>query len=509
MAKIVDPDDIAQTTDVIYDTSAKTIQIIETGNIDDDAPGKTSGITGQCIYSFTKEEWKSDAALNKFKFPFKMIYAASFQLINGWTFLDDQTKDIIRDAGFQEVASDDEFSCIISLGSIDTGGAPYYANVVGFDETVVAFDKIGELNENILVYDGSIDTRDYLKLFLREYGKVYAEYWLHDEQGLTTLGYEAYKLPLSNGADLKIANDDTFVEGVNDPYQNMSIDYLNGQLFETASLTGSGGDGIYAVDEVVQDGDGRWARCTATGTAISAIQSYASFGGTSVWEAYPGERQIGTSYFAFNRIVDGDVTNTATKEQTHTYCQWSLRQTTDINGDAGGDAFGIVYGNVAVPLTSFIGDQLHTNPGTYIDYLDADDNSNITYWDITVDSGGVDTVTSVPIVSTDRNNPFFSSFNLVFSQNLVDEESTAIVVNDKDSAAITGEVDSGTIGFQYAYDTNDQRGTASKNTVAPVTVTYQGLDDAEIAIAEFSITRATGLTFTCNAPDELNYSNPA
>ena len=531
MAKIVDPDALAQATDVVYETTGKTIQIKDTGAIDNTSPGKTSGVTGQCIYSFTKEEWKSDAALNKFKFPMKMIYAASFQLINGWTFLDQLTKDIIRDAGFQEIATDDEFSCIISLGAIDSGGAPYYANVVGFDQATTAFDKTGELNENILVYDGGTDTRGYLKLFLREYQKLYAEYNLHTEQGLTVISYEAYKLPLSNGTDLKITDDDATVGGTNDPYQNMSLDFIVGQLFVTATAT------TYVIDDVIQDGAGRWARCTSAGNMDGAgAADYTANGGTAVWEVYPGERQIGANYYAFNRIIDGDSINTATKEEAHTYAQYLLRLTSDINDNINGDAFGTVNGNVAIPLTSFIGDQLHTNPGTYVDYLDADDNSNITFWDITVDGGGLDAVTSVPVTTTARNNPFLSSFNLVFSQNLVDEEvatsgstlyrmyftnndtgdndgsdfntSGAITVNDNGASAIEGQIITGTIGFQYAYDTNVQRGTGSDNTVAPVTVVFQGLNDSEWSSAEFSITRSTGLTFACNTPNELNYDNP-
>lgn len=537
MAKIVDPDALAQTTDVIYDTSAKTIQIVITGAINDDSPGKTSGVTGQCIYSFTKEEWKSDAALNKFKFPIKMIYAASFQLINGWSFADQQSIDVIRDAGFQSIVDTEDYSCIISLGAIDstpTSGAPYYANVVGFDQTVNTFDKDLELNENILIDNGTTDTSDYLKLFLREYSKLYAEYDLHFEQGLAALSYEAYKLPLSNGNDAKIVNDDTFVSGANDPYQNMTIDYIVGDLFVTATVTS------YATDNVIQDTAGRWARCTTGGTMDAAgVADYTNNGGTAVWEIYPGEKQVGTNYYAFNRIVDDIVSAVKpTVSQAHTFCQWSLRQATDINDNVNLDAFGTVNGNVATPLTAFIGDQLHTNPGVYIANTHADDNSNITYWDITVDGGGVDAVTSVPVTSTDRNNPFFSSFTLVFSDNLLSEgdgdgtatqfrmyftddsagdnagnnfdTSGAIVVEDATPTNITGNIT--TAGapytFQYAYDTNNQRGAASTGDDAPVTVSFQGLDGSEISTAEFTITRSTGLTFNCITPDELNYNNP-
>ena len=457
-----------------------------------------------------------------------MIYEASFQLINGWKFADQQTKDILRDAGFQEIVTDDEFSCIISLGSIASGGAPYYANVVGFDQTTLAFDKIEELNENILTFDGAADTRDYLKLFLREEGKLFSEYDLHVEQGLTTLGFEAYKLPLSNSADIKITDADTIVGGLNNPYQNMSIDYLKGQGFTTMAAV------AYIIDDVVQDSSGRWFKCTIAGTATGT--DVATGSGTATFISYAGERQVGTPWYAFNRIIDGDSVNTATAAETHTWAQYQLRQAADINANTNLDAFGTVNGNVAIPLTSFTGDQLFTNPGTYVDFLDAADNSNITYRDITVDGGGLDAVTSVPVTSTERNNPFLSSFTLNFSANLVAEElatngstqfrmyftnddagdnlgndfdtATAIVVQDYLDVAVTGEVDSAGITFQYAFSTNVQRGAASANTPAPVTVTYQGLDDSEISIAEFTITQSVGLEFTCSTPDELNYSNP-
>ena len=550
MAKITDPDALAQTTDIIYDTTAKTIQILITGAITDSSPGKTSGVTGQCVYSFTKEEWKSDVDLNKFKFPFKMIYAASFQLINGWSFADQQSMDVIRDAGFQDIINTNDYSCIISLGAIDatpTAGAPYYGNIVGFDQAVQTFDKNLELNENILIDNGTTDTSDYLKLFLREYSKLYAEYDLHFEQGLTNISYEAYKLPLSNGNDAKIINDDTFVSGLNDPYQNMTIDYIKGQLYETASIVGGvGANGIYAVDDVLQDGAGRWARCTATGTAITGVSTYQTFGGTSTWEAFPGEKQIGTLYYAFNRLVDDIVSATKpTVSQAHTFCQWSLRQATDINDNVNLDAFGTVNGNVAIPLTAFIGDQLHTNPGTYIANTHADDNSNITYWDITVSAvgdgdgiiGGVDPVTFVPVVSTGLNNPFFSSFTIVFSQNLIDETEAntqfkmyftndsaadtptgkdfdtalAVIVEDKDGTPIVDTITAAGVPYtyQYAYDTNVQRGAGSAGKDAPVTITFQGLSDSEISTAEFTISASTGLSFTCNTPDELNYQGTA
>ena len=57
MAKIVDPDQLNQSTEIIITTGTKTIQLLVAGNLNDTAPGVTSGVTLQAVYSFLKEEW--------------------------------------------------------------------------------------------------------------------------------------------------------------------------------------------------------------------------------------------------------------------------------------------------------------------------------------------------------------------------------------------------------------------------------------------------------------------
>lgn len=550
MAKIVDPDDLtavvngAQTTEEVeIQTATKTISLHVAGNLNDTAPGKTSGVTGKALYSFLKEEWKSNTTLNRFRFPIKMIYEASFQIINGWQFDQadaGQTVDLIRDAGFQDTTNTDEFACIISLGDMDAPGTDqaYYDQVFGYDDntTVADFDKTGEVNENILIFDGTNDYRDYGKFFLREEQKLFAEYNLLVEQGLTALKYEAYRLPLGgNSTDLKAVDNDTTITGgagsiTTVDYTELTIDYLNGALFVTATAT------TYSLDDVVQDGTGRWARCTTAGTVVTPGGAYASFGGTSVWEAYPGERQIGANYYAFNRIVECASTTPAAQGRTteiHSWLQYQLRQVTNINDDVNLDAFGTVYGNIAAPFTFFVGDQMWGYPGVYFDNLNANDNNAVTYQDITVDGGGLNT-SFLPVTSTARNNPFYASFDLVFSSNLVSETNAdtqfrvyftnddaganagndfdttgAIVVNDKDSAAIEGQIDAATKTFQYDYTNNAQRGGGSAGTDAPITVVFQGLNDSEWNFAQFTIAQATGQSFACNTADELNYENPA
>ena len=89
------------------------------------------------------------------------------------------------------------------------------------------------------------------------------------------------------------------------------------------------------------------------------------------------------------------------------------------------------------------------------------------------------------------------------------DTSNAIVVQDKDSAAIEGTITTATNSFQYDFTNNVQRGAASAGEPAPITVVFQGLGDSEWNYAQFTIQQATGQSFACNTSDELNYSNPA
>lgn len=439
MTKIVDLDDLSYVVDVTAEatdeveiqTGAKTVKLLPQGVLSDDSPGATSGVTGKCIYSLFKEKWGDDDALNKHRFPIQMIYEASFVWINGWGPADEQTRDLFRDAGFKEVDGR-ENACAISLGSMDDSAADqaYYTNEAGLDITTIPLDKTGELNENIQSKGpgGSPDNSGYLKVFLREEQKTFAEYDLLSEQGLAALKYEAYRMPLANGDDsLKAVDDDTRI-GTTDEgsisgvkYSELTIDYIAGALYETAAV------GSYDLLDVVQDGAERWFRCTTAGTVDTTdITDLGAMGGagTAVFEPFPGERQIGTSYYAFNRILDvEDTTNTfsARLKEIHSWAQYKLRQSGDINDDVSGDAWGTVYGNIAPTFTRFVGDTMHTMPGVYIDNFDTNDKNDLRPWDITVDGGGVDAITFVASTSTEREYPFTAAGNLNFSTNFISQ----------------------------------------------------------------------------------------
>jgi hypothetical protein len=425
MSKVVDPDALAldvdgtpSTEEVAIDTDAKTIELRIAGDLDDNNPGSTSGITHQCLYSFLKEEWKTNAALNKFKFPFKAIYEAKFIWRYGWQPANDQTRDLLRDAGWQEI-DDSEYACMISLGSqYDDTQQGNYQQVEGFDQSTTDFDKTGPLNEAVQIYDGqSADYRDYLKLFLRVWQMTYADYSLLVEQGFAALTYIAYRAPLANTNDIKnVGTTEAYIDGANDPYQDMELQYYKGALFETAAVQS------YVTDDVVQDGVGRWARCTTGGSITSGEGgAWGSFAGTAVWEAFPGERQIGTNYYAFNRAVQyNGGSGNPDKDEIYKFCQQRLRKAAEVNDDPDVDGYGTVNGAVAVKLAYYVGDILHSWPGVNFDDFDSNITNDIVLHDIKVDQAGLDSE-DVPKASNDLTYPFTAAGNMVFSDNLVSE----------------------------------------------------------------------------------------
>jgi len=501
------------------------MQLIAAGNLTDTAPRSASGVALQAMYSFSKEEWRLDSGLflNRYRFPIKPIYEAKYVIRNSWTWADATTRDLLRDAGWQEVDLD-EWACFISLGTFDDDDVDqgYYTTAAGFTETAVPFGSTGQLNEAIQINDEGVnDFRTYNKAFLREELKTYDEYDILKEQGYSALTYIAYRLPLANSTDnsMNPTYDDTYVEGANEPFQSMELQYYIGHTFESAA------EKSYTQDEVGQDEADRWFRCSVPGTLDAAgVIDYTNEGGTGTFVAYEGERQVGTGYYAFNRAVVSNPTNKADTEQNYAFTQNKNRQTNDINDDGETLGYGVVNGNVAVRLSYFIGTDLHGWDGVCFDDFDPNFTDKIKLHDITVDGGGLDSE-DVPITSTLRTYPFISAGNIVFNQALIDDtnakywmyfkdangnafdSATALLVKDDGDVDITGAIATGTIAFTFDYAGNIQGGR-TPGTDAIIILVGMGLDGAEWVEGEFTITENTGLNFPLNAPDELNFSNP-
>jgi len=523
MAKIVDPDQLNQSTEVVFVPASATIQLLEAGNLDDDAPRSTSGVALQAVYSFCKEEWRTDAGLylNRYRFPIKAIYEAKYLMENTWDWADPTSRDLIRDAGWQEV-NGDEYTCFISLGTMDDDviDQGYFTTAAGFDQTKVDFGSTGQLNEATLTIDfGSYDYSGYHKAFLREELKTYDEYNILVEQGYAALTFIAYRLPLSNEVDTSMnpTYDDTYIEGANQPFTSMELQYYPGHTFDAATAK------FYTLNEVGQDDADRWFRCSVAGTLDAAgVIDYTNAGGDGTFVAYEGEREVGAgNYYAFNRAIVCDSGNKADTEELYAFAQHRNRQGTDINDDTETLSYGTVYGDVAVRLCYFVGTDLHTWPGVCIDNYDQNVEPDIKLHDITVDNP-LDSE-DVPTVSTLRTYPFVSSGNMVFNDALKNDSdgkywmyfkdangsafntADATIVNDNSASPITGAIPTNSIAFTFDYAGNVQEGR-SGGTDAIVVVVAMGLNGAEWVEGEFTITENVGLSFPINAGVERNYS---
>jgi len=476
MAKTIDPDDLSQGTEIIFVPSARTIEVVgftdDSGSsIQDSGTSAVNGVTMQCVYSFCKEEWRTDSALIKYPFPLVSITEESFEFVNEWNWKTGTTINLVRDGGWSLKdtggTSVEEYMNVTSLGAFDSSvnDLAYYLQVSGTSTLPTNIVFSGEVNQAVRIYGdashGNIDYRDTFKLYVREQGKTYGFYDLLTEQNLSTITFKKYALPLSNGTDLKITTADIGIDSDSngladvDPYSGMSITY--------------------------------------SGTPFS--------------------RDIGGSSYDFSILIDG---NNAVKEKIYEFVQFSLRQTLDIDSGPGD-----VKGKVAEELLEFVGDTLKTkltdDGGVYIDNFAVADTNSITFVD---DTG------------TERNFPFVATGTLVFNDNLQNDvysiyrafftnddagdnfgrdfgTASATTINDNSSSGITGNVSGNTsIAFDYDYDNNDQRGIGALASDAPFTAVALGLGTAQYVVTTGTIVRSTSNSISFVAALERNYLNP-
>ena len=154
MAIITDPDDLNQGTEIVLNFTARTVRLLEAGNLSSD------GVTLKCVYSFLKEEHKSDATFVKYPFPLESIGPEQFEWKFGWEPYDDATRKLIRNGGWKEIDNSSilkrEFTGVVSLGGFEdeVNDNAYYRR--GSDPTkddTTAFTYAGPVNEAIKVFE--------------------------------------------------------------------------------------------------------------------------------------------------------------------------------------------------------------------------------------------------------------------------------------------------------------------------------------------------------------------
>ncbi len=447
MTIIIDPDDLTLGTSILINETDKRIQLISgQGSLSND------GVTGQALYSFLKDQWKSNDALIPYPFPMLSITPEQFEFIEGWKPLNDATRNLLRFAGWREIDADGDtnrqYMNITSLGDIDGADTAYFSFEVQATKTPFSF--AGRVNQGIQVFADADETTPFdhrtgsLTTFIRTKGKIYGSATT-ESIGLTGLNYIANRFPLAEAGDPKISglpDADMITEA---PYSGMTITYGDVQ------------------------------------------------------------RTIGTDAYPFKVVIDG---NDGTAEQIYEFVQYKLRQNSDIDAGAG-----TVTGALADELLGFLGNTLKTKTGVYIDSFNTNDTNRIEFVD---NSGTTRTFPFVASGNLNFNQNLVADADAKYAMFFADTYglATATIVKDASGDDITGTVagDDGagrtSISFDFDYDGNVQQGRTAGQPAAVIVVAI-GLNTAQYVSAAATIGRSSGQNISLVAPLERNYSDPA
>lgn len=350
-----------------------TIELVAIGNL-----VAKDGVTMQALYTKLLKLWET-LPYGHYPFPVEAIDARSGQwswgtdsnYFNGSGPHNDATRRMIRDAGWSEFDAagvlQREYVGVRSFGSLaNPSTQAYYLTAPSGSPT--NFVYTGPPNQAVKVFDlgTGLDERTFLKVFAREEGYTY------DSKDLaavneTASGPFVLTMNLDSVADTNIMDNDATVSG-SAPYTGVTATWLVGSGFSNAVV------GSLAVGDVRKHGNGRWSICTGAGTLDAAgVANYTANGGTATLTAFSGERDVNGTYYAYNVIVAGNGTTT---QKIYTKLRYLLRQNSDIDSGAG-----TKIGKITDALTQFVGSQLVTAPGVYIDNFSGD-QTKVTHTDV-------------------------------------------------------------------------------------------------------------------------------
>lgn len=459
MALINDPDLLNVGTELTINTAAKTFTLNVAGNL-----VAKDGVTGTALYSKFIELWET-ATYNKFDFPMYVVgdpragmFAIGYDgaVYSGWKPADDNTRKYIRNIGWTEysaagVVTREYVGAVVGASGLPAGAQLYYQKVSG--GAPANFSYTDAPNEAIQVYgdvsNGAFDNRAFFKIFAREYG---------------------------------VTHDDTVLADV----------------FETAT-------GAYKIGfaiNVTLDTKLTALLGAVQATADSAMAGAPYSGITEAHYSTGQTRNIGGTNCTFSKIFTG---NNATAEQIYAKHQYNRRQNSNIN--VGGTA-GAVTGKTADSIMWFVGDKLYVRG--FIDGYNANDINRLVFID---DSG------------TERTFPFTAAGTLAFDASFVGGvyrayfasgaaagnnfgEASALTVNDALGNPIAGTITSAGISFDYAYDSNVQRGAGTAGTDVALKVFALKKGSTKPRFVTYALTRNVGQTISFAAEADRGYVNP-
>lgn len=430
MTITVDPDFLDQSREIYINTSLRKFGIV----IDTDASPAQSpvsridsdGVAGQAVYSFFKEEWKSDPLLIPHPFPMIAITPEQFEFISDWEPENNKTRLRIKTAGWREIDELDvlkrEFFGAISLGAFaETTDQGYYQQGTDTSDITAAtnFDRTNAINEPVLSYEeitpadttspghtfaASTITRNDGGSFLTDGYQVGARvvvigdtssspskdgtYVLTDvTAGVLTVSGSPFTGITGSSQDARMAKEfrNAFTMFLREGYD---VGFGTGKTYASANLADIGVTTLTyqayrfplsnAADLKVTNSD---ATITARSPEVT-ITYYATPQTFSGFTADAASTSSPNTEAAFGIVIDA---MGYTAEEVYEFVQYSLRQAADIDSGAG-----TIAGNIADELLEFVGDSLQTlsatNPlgggtGVYITNFDSNDTNRISFAD--------------------------------------------------------------------------------------------------------------------------------
>ena len=428
-ALIVDPDNLQDAgtdsaNNIFIDTANRTILIRNneaSGNANKGPVLSANGVTHQALYSFLKEQWKDDPkskGLINYPFPLIAITPEQFEWRYGWRPADDTSRSLIRTGGWREYAINNssllrEYIGTISLGNIegtareeDAGVNQHKVYYAFFDATTKApvtaaigatardYTYSGEVNEAVQTYldsngDGTpfYDYRsNILRLFIRSQpfqapnaGVAYTfDQTDTVDIGISagaTLPYNTQRFPLVEGQDLKI----NVTDAVIDANQNTNEKY--------AAKTGPSIEYL----------------------AVSEASNTFGYGE----DLFGGPFNYGIKVNA----QDGTGTGSLTNQEVYSWTQYSLRQDSDIELATGT----VKIGKLQDELFEFVGDTLTTKLSTNLDQSGTKTGVAIT----NINGNDINLTQLRDDNGTLQAFPFSTNISITFSQDILDDSSTA------------------------------------------------------------------------------------
>jgi hypothetical protein len=376
------------------------------------------GVTLQALYARLMDLWKTEADLPQIPFPIAPITEEKMDLVNNWDFADDTTRHLLRDGGW-------------SVRDSSNVATQMWAGIVG----------LGSMGAADQPYLQQSSTGAAVNFVLQ--GQINQAIQIL-KTGAGAFDYRSY---------LKL-----FVRE-------------QGKTYGQSTLNDIGLTSLDYRRYPAPIGNSLDTKITASDATIASTQPYT--GMTLTYFAANQPRTIGGTSYNYNIVIDG---NGGTAEQIYEFAQYKLRQNSDI--DAG---TGTVTGKTADSLLRFVGDNLITSTGVFIDNYQSADINRITFTDVTsvgrvFPYTAAGTIAFNPVIQSDPSAKYFLFF-INPGSGAGDEygNAGAVIVNDAAGVPISGSVSgAASKSFTFAYDSNVQSGRTSGTDALVICVVVGG-----------------------------------